>query len=269
MPYKAEISRSNPTAFMFVIDQSGSMADPVGTTELSRAEFVCDALNRVVINLITRSSKSEGVRDYFQIGAIGYGGSSVGPALAGPLADKTFNPISDFERYPLRIEQRDGMPFPIWFTPQAGGGTPMRKAMRTAAQALAEWCDDYPESFPPTLLHVTDGEPSDGDPEPIVEQLKSLGTDDGEVLILNLHTGQSKSGPIKFPGSEEEVIDGFGKILFRMSSVLPAAIASAARERGYQVNDNARGFFFNVEPVEIVEFFEIGTRASSQAMMLR
>jgi hypothetical protein len=269
MSYSAEISRTNPTAFMFVIDQSGSMADPVGDTDLSRAEFVCDALNRIVVNLITRSSKSEGVRDYFHIGAIGYGGSTVANALSGSLGNKSFNPISAFEQHPLRVEQRDGMPFPVWFEPYAGGGTPMRKAMRTAAQALAEWCDEYPESFPPTLLHVTDGEPSDGDPEPIVEQLKSLGTEDGEVLILNLHTGQSKSGPIKFPNMEKQVTDGFGKILYRMSSILPPAVAGAARERGYQVDDEARGFFFNVEPIEVVEFFEIGTRASSQAMLLR
>jgi hypothetical protein len=35
------------------------------------------------------------------------------------------------------------------------------------------------------------------------------------------------------------------------------------------VTTGARGFFFNVEPVEMVEFFDIGTRASSQSMLLR
>lgn len=30
MPYQAEISRANPGCFLFVIDQSGSMADLVG-----------------------------------------------------------------------------------------------------------------------------------------------------------------------------------------------------------------------------------------------
>ena len=28
MPYQAEISRSNPTCFLFLLDQSGSMSDP-------------------------------------------------------------------------------------------------------------------------------------------------------------------------------------------------------------------------------------------------
>jgi len=54
-----------------------------------------------------------------------------------------------------------------------------------------------------------------------------------------------------------------------MSSDLPDPIAFAARERGYDVDAGAKGFFYNVEPIEIVEFFDIGTRASSQSMLLR
>lgn len=282
MSYSAEISRTSPTAFLFLIDQSGSMADPVGQTKMSRAQFVSDALNRVVVNLIARCSKSEGVRDYFEIGAIGYGGAQVGNALKGPFASKMFHPISAFEKSPISIEQRrqkvpDGaggvieqtIQFPIWFTPQADGGTPMRKALRIAAESLAVWCDEHAESYPPTVLHVTDGEPSDGDPEPVAEQLRQIGTDDGDILLFNLHSGQAKGSPLKFADDENHVIDPYGKSLFRMSSELPAAVAQAAREKGYQVSPRARGFFFNVEPVEVVEFFDIGTRASSQSLMLR
>ena len=282
MAYTAEISRSNPTAFLFLIDQSGSMADPVGQTKMSRAQFVSDALNRVVVNLIARCSKAEGVRNYFEIGAIGYGGAHVGNALKGPFEKSTFHPISAFEKHPLSVEQRrqkipDGaggiieqtIQFPIWFTPHADGGTPMRKAIRMAAEALAVWCDEHPESYPPTVLHVTDGEPSDGDPEPVAEQLRQIGTEDGDTLLFNLHSGQGKGMPLKFADDENKVLDPYGKSLFRMSSLLPDVVAQAAREKGYQVSPASRGFFFNVEPVEVVEFFDIGTRASSQSLMLR
>ena len=34
MPYEAEISRSNPTAFVFLVDQSGSMADKLSTAKV-------------------------------------------------------------------------------------------------------------------------------------------------------------------------------------------------------------------------------------------
>ena len=40
MPYTAEISRANPTCFLFLIDQSGSMADSFGTEGAGRkADF--------------------------------------------------------------------------------------------------------------------------------------------------------------------------------------------------------------------------------------
>ena len=36
MPYQAEISRSNPSCFLFLIDQSGSMSDPFAGGEAKR-----------------------------------------------------------------------------------------------------------------------------------------------------------------------------------------------------------------------------------------
>src|SRR5690606_29825528 len=136
MAYTAEISRSNPTAFLFLVDQSGSMADalPFGA---SKAQWVADVLNRTLVNLITRCTKAEGVRDYFTVGVLGYGGEGVRNGLAGPGGASVLHPISALEADPLRIEDRirkvpDGaggvieqaMKFPVWFTPEANGGTP-------------------------------------------------------------------------------------------------------------------------------------------------
>ena len=282
MSYSAEISRSNPTAFLFLIDQSGSMADHAGNLNVSRAQFVSDALNRVVMNLIARSSKAEGVRDYFEIGVIGYGGSIIHNPLKGALSGKVFNPISTFEKFPHTVEDRvikiidnegkqvsDRIKFPVWFIPEARGNTPMRDAIRTAALEIAGWCNDHPNSYPPTVLHVTDGESSDGDPEPIAEHLKRIVTEDGEVLFFNVHTSDESKKPIKFPVSEIDIPDHFGRTLFRMSSELPDSIASAAREKGYSIANGSKGFFYNVEPIEVVDFFDIGTRASSDSLILR
>ena len=66
MSHEAQISRINPTAFLFVVDQSGSMSDRMSIGK-SKAEFVSDALNRTLMNLIGRCTKSEGVRDYFEV----------------------------------------------------------------------------------------------------------------------------------------------------------------------------------------------------------
>src|SRR2546427_11224524 len=97
MSYQAQISRTSPTAFLFVVDQSGSMADKMSSGR-SKAEFVADALNRTLVNLVTRCSKSEGVRDYFDVGVIGYSGTTVGNGFTGPLSGKILNAIRSEER---------------------------------------------------------------------------------------------------------------------------------------------------------------------------
>lgn len=274
MSHEAQISRNNPTAFLFVVDQSGSMSDRMSIGK-SKAEFVADALNRTLMNLIGRCTKSEGVRDYFEVGVIGYGGRGVDNGFSGALGSRVLNPVSAIEQNPTRVEDRkkkmdDGaggivetaVKFPVWFEPLADGGTPMRAALTKAAEELAAWCDAHPESYPPTVLHVTDGESGDGDPEEIAANLAQLGTNDGPVVVMNIHVSALGSDTIKFPNSEQGLPDSYAKLLFRMSSPLPQHLAAFAKDKGYNVNPESRGYMFNAEAGEIVDFFDIGTRAS-------
>ncbi|MDO4636956.1 MAG: VWA domain-containing protein [Lautropia sp.] len=274
MSHEAQISRNNPTAFLFVVDQSGSMSDHM-TIGKSKAEFVADALNRTLMNLIGRCTKSEGVRDYFEIGVIGYGGHGIDNGFSGPLGACVLNSVSAIEQNPTRIEDRkkkmdDGaggivetsMKFPVWFEPRANGGTPMRAALTKAAEEVAVWCDAHPESYPPTILHVTDGESGDGDPEEIATNLGQLRTNDGSVIVMNIHVSALASDTIKFPSSESGLPDSYAKALFRMSSVFPPHIAAFAKDKGYAVSPESRGYMFNAEAAELVDFFDIGTRAS-------
>jgi hypothetical protein len=87
MPYSGEISRTNPSCFVFLIDQSHSMNDPWGAGEgtKKKAEGVSDAINRLLQNLVIRCSKEEGIRDYYHVSVIGYG-KDVGPALGTSAA---------------------------------------------------------------------------------------------------------------------------------------------------------------------------------------
>ena len=106
MPYTAEISRAKPTAFCFLIDQSGSMDDPYGMDSGKRkCDAVADAVNRLIATLVLRCAKGEDVRDYFQIAVIGYGGA-VRTGFGGQLAGRQFVPISEVADNPLRVETR-------------------------------------------------------------------------------------------------------------------------------------------------------------------
>ncbi|MEO8397112.1 MAG: VWA domain-containing protein, partial [Chloroflexota bacterium] len=73
MAYSAEISRANPSMFLFLLDQSGSMSDPFGGGGGKKDQKVADAINNLLFNLTIKCAKSEGVRDYYHVGVIGYG----------------------------------------------------------------------------------------------------------------------------------------------------------------------------------------------------
>src|SRR5262245_14213302 len=105
MPYEAEISREHPTCFLFVIDQSGSM-DEITESGRSKASFVADVLNKTLYTLVTSCSKAEGVRNYFDVGVIAYGGSEVTSGFGGALADSIVHPINAISAHTLRLEER-------------------------------------------------------------------------------------------------------------------------------------------------------------------
>ena len=59
MTYSAELSRSNPTCFIFLIDQSSSMAEPFGAQQEKRKGWG-DGINRLVRVAPRRSPKLAG-----------------------------------------------------------------------------------------------------------------------------------------------------------------------------------------------------------------
>jgi uncharacterized protein YegL len=272
MVYQAEISRDNPTCFLFVIDQSGSM-DEKTESGRPKAQFVADVLNKTIFTLVINCSKSDGIRNYFDIGVIAYGGSNVSSGFGGVLSSSIVHPISIIGDTPLRVEERikkidDGAGgildqktrFPIWFDPQSSGGTPMTAALAKAMEVATDWCDAHKHSYPPTILHVTDGQSTDGSPENIAEGLRLLSTNDGEILLFNLHVTVGGGHEILFPTSEARLFDEYSRMLFRMSSPLPGHLARFAGDKGYPISEGSRGLIFNGDPKCIVDFFEIGTR---------
>jgi hypothetical protein len=277
MPYTAEISRTNPSCFLFLIDQSGSMDDPfgVGETPRKKADGVADAINRLLQNLVIKCAKSEGVRDYYYVGVLGYG-ANTGVAFSGALAGKELVPVSELADNPARIEERtkkvdDGagglvdqtVKFPVWFDALGHGGTPMCEALSRTKAILAAWLQDHPSCFPPIVINITDGESTDGDPTAAAEALKGLSNDDGNVLLFNVHISSQPAGSIEFPDDATVLADKHAELLFRLSSVLPDYMRSVASQEGFTVSDGSRGFVFNGELVSVIRFLDIGTRPSN------
>jgi len=252
------------------------MEDPFGGETMgSKAEAVADAINRLLQNLVLRCAKAEGIRDYFYVGVIGYG-VKVGPAFGGDLAGEDLVPISTIGDQPLMIEERtqkvpDGaggiveqeVKFPVWFEPVAKGPTPMKQALKKAENILLGWLDGHPDCFPPVVINISDGEPTDGDPSQVADSIMGLESSDGNVLLFNLHLSSSRDPPVEFSDSKDDLPDEFARLLFEMSSVLPEKIRLEAESEGFEVTDESRGFIFNSDMVKVIQFLDIGTRATN------
>jgi hypothetical protein len=275
MPYVAEISRTSPTALIFLLDQSSSMLEPFGTQpEKRKADGVADALNRLLQNLILKCAKADGIRDFFHVGMISYGGRVLS-AFGGALAGSTLVPISQITDNPLRVEVRtrkvdDGagglleqqFKFPVWFEARPTGRTPMCGALAKAKEYLRAFLGTHPGCYPPLVINITDGQPTDGDPQLAAKELRALGSQDGNVLLFNAHLSDKHSRPIEFPADEAGLPDDFAKLLFRMSSELPPKFLEAARADGFATGPHSRGFVFNADLVAVIRFLDIGTRVA-------
>lgn len=273
MPYEAEISRRNPTLFVFLIDQSGSMADSYGGTGGRKCDEVANAVNRLLQNLVLRCVTGEGVLNRYSISLLSYGDKV---RIGFPASQNDLIPLNVIADNPTRVEEKtrktpDGsgglvdetFKMPVWFDPKAEGGTPMRAAFTRALDVCSQWVRQHPDSYPPTVFNITDGESTDGDPSDAANQVRSLAGNDGNALVFNIHISSAKANQeIIYPSNTEQLPnDKFASMLFNMSSILPKKIRDEALKEGYtKVNELSRGFAFNADLVSFIQFLDIGTR---------
>ncbi|MFL9827236.1 VWA domain-containing protein [Rhodoplanes sp. SY1] len=274
MPYDAEISRKHPAAFVFVIDQSSSMNDAFNNTRRTLAGFLARSVNDALRELVNQCTRGdEQVRDYFHVAALGYSDGKVRNVWKD--TEDFFLPISRVADAPLRIEtvtikvpDPDGkmrdeeVESEVWFEPVAVGDTPMVEALKKTRDIVAAWVKEHPASFPPIVFHVTDGEPTDGDPEPVANEIKALTTWDGAVLLFNLHVSRETGKEVVFPSDEATLPDVYAKKLFRMSSEIPEPLRPAVAE-SYETTATSRFFGFKAGTDTIAHFFQIGTRPAN------
>lgn len=272
--YQAEINRSQPACLLLLVDHSYSMSDKWAGTGMSLAEQLALAVNRLLGNAVLLCSKGDDrVYDYFEVGIIGYG-DVVQPILHGSSPARPMVPVSELAHNPLRVDRirrkvPDGaggvveveMMIPVWVEPVANGITPMSEAVRMAEQVLRTWCATHPDSFPPLVINVTDGDSTDGDPRQAAAGVRATATRDGNTLMFNVHLSGASRKAIEFP--EDAIgLDALASKLFEMSSVLPPTMLEAAQSKtSFRIGPKSRGFLYNAEATNMIDFLDIGTRA--------
>ena len=283
MPYVEYISRSNPGCIIILIDQSASMGGPFGgDPRVRKCNVVADATNKLLNTLIIACQIVQRVNGRysheFDVGVIGYGGpNGVGPAFTHPqLSGKDLIPIPDiadnaeYEQRQRSIADRtsrseqETIQYPVWLKAVAYNGKPMCEALKRTKQILNDWILKHMQSFPPIVINITDGEVTDGTIQEMIDNgnaIKALSTNDGNVLLFNVHISSSNVQGILFPATVNEIPDEYGRALFEMSSPLTdLMITKAKRISGkYQsLSPRSKGCGFNNDFEQFIHFLKIG-----------
>ncbi len=282
MPYTQEISRQNKACFLFLLDRSYSMVEPLGDSLNRKCDELATALNGWLQNMTIRATGGEGIRDWIDVGVIGYhtdqeANPIIQPGLLGEFAEQPLVSITEVGARPARMDEREQLvpdeatgemlklktEIPIWVDPIADGGTPMCHTLHYAYELMEYWIQEHPNSFPPIVVHITDGESQDGDPVPYAEALKSLETTDGNLLLFNCHLSAMAADSFMFPSSGEILPEELARVLFQMSSVLPDSIADRATAEGFELQPGSRGMVYNADMICLLQFLDMGTRIAS------
>lgn len=275
-PYTAQITRQNPTAFIFLLDQSGSMNDTMEWRgqNSTKAEVATMVINNILGDLLNRALDGNDTKHYFDLCVIGYGGVSGKEAnflWQGALDGKTWintselrsNKNTDYTKLTASGKRKTTHG---WIANKSNSLTPMKDAMEKAYVLLKDWIVEHKDndSFPPAVINITDGEATDAEPNELImlsNKIKDLHTTDGNVLFFNININNSSDNSVLFPSERAELPnDENAETLFNMSSEMPKAFKrEIANIKQIDAQKSYYAMAFNANASELIQFMNIGT----------
>lgn len=280
-PYTAQITRNTPTAFIFLVDQSISMNRMTNLygEKITLAEAVARIVNKQIYDLVLRCVKMDEVRHYYDIAIIGYGheaysgwnGTLLGRDFVSPEEIKN-NP---YKRITVKEEVRTRKGVQIkeivkdqWLEARCDGKwTHVHQAFDLAKELLGKWMKDHHDKdcYPPTIINITDGQFNHTTVDNIIQQaneLKSMFTNDGNVLLWNIHITPDSLEQVLLPvGKEELKGDKYSELLYDMSSLLPERYNADIEDKMKINTGNVRhvAMSVNVDTSRLMQLMDIGT----------
>lgn len=279
--YTAQITRNTPTAFIFLIDQSVSMQKytTLYGEEMPMAEAVARIVNHQLNELVLRCIKGSETRDYYDIAIIGYGEKAYS-GWKGELEGRDFVKPSELKEHPYKkittkkeTRTRKGVKVVEveevqWIEAEATQGwTRVHLAFEKAKGLLDEWMEKHHDKdcYPPTIINITDGEFNGATKEYVLQQaneLKSMFTNDGNVILFNIHISANKAVCVTCPASKDEVsFSSLATTMYEMSSLLPMRYSDRIADlRGDGTpNNRYRAMSINADMSTLIQLMDIGT----------
>jgi hypothetical protein len=262
--YSKSISTNDPALVLFLIDQSGSMGGYWGDTGISKCDLAANALNQTLYDLALRACLKDGeITDRIHVGIISYGDPGVNNLLGADdgwlPATEWCTSYSEVRKVPVshdgsRVIEKE---IPIWVEPRSNNGTPMSEALYVAAGIVSRHSATYSSSHPPIVINITDGE-AGGIAQPAAN-ICSCSTEDGAALLFTIQISSDGGHPLLFPAAPPSPASQATQELFKISSVVPEAMASRARRMGIQVPEGAHGIALNADPLALTQLLQVGT----------
>lgn len=279
--YTAQITRNTPTAFIFLIDQSVSMQKTTTLygEDMPMAEAVARIVNHQLNELVLRCVKGSETRDYYDIAIIGYGENAYS-GWKGELEGRDFVKPSELKEHPYKkittkkeTRTRKGVKVVEveevqWVEAEATQGwTRVHLAFEKAKSLLDEWMEKHHDKdcYPPTIINITDGEFNGATKEYVLQQaneLKSMFTNDGNVILFNIHISANKAVCVTCPASKDEVsFSSLATTMYEMSSLLPMRYSDRIADlRGDGTpNNRYTAMSINADMSTLIQLMDIGT----------
>lgn len=293
--YNQKVTRQNPALMVILIDQSSSMSDLLFTGDgksysISKiAKYICD---NYLYDVFRTCNAGNEVRPYIDLAIIGYG-TSIRSAM--PKIQMEELPFSVTKLSKTWIKKNDSelsdtefeLPRYEWVEEVSNGTTSMLTAFSKTNEIIEKWISKHKKSFPPVIINITDGRPTDDldliqryetgslgdlttlDIVSMSKQIQKLGTDDGNVLFCNAHVSNTKLTQILYPMSTSNIDDPFAEIMFEMSSVIPNELISTGIEMGISLSKGSRFFIYNADANSLLSFVKLGTEGTINKQMGR
>lgn len=280
-PYTAQITRNTPTAFIFLVDHSVSMQRETTLfgEKMTMAEAAARIVNLQINELVLRCIKSNEVRHYYDIAVIGYDEEAYSD-WKGELEGRDFLSPEELRNNPYKTfisreetHNRKGTVIKEvkkeqWIEANCDGNwTHVHKAFDRAKRLLSEWMEKHQEKdcYPPTIINITDGWFNGSTTEHVLQQaneLKSMFTNDGNVILFNIHITDNESVNGVACPIEKDELDGdeYAELLFDMSSLLPERYnADISRCLNDTRDGRHKAMGINADATTLIKLLDIGT----------
>jgi hypothetical protein len=250
MGYDTQATSSTPALVIYVLDVSVSMGQPLGSAR--RVDVVVEALGAALRQMVFRSTKGARVSPRYRLAILAY-------------SDHVYDLLDGIKT----VDQ------------VASLGIPELSPMRTtdSARAFAQVEKLLQKELPliqhcpaPLVCHMTDGEYTGADPEPIVRRIMGMAVPDGDVLVENIFISDRVlptpvTNPQQWPGilPGTELYESYAQKLQSISSVLPESYRLTMRDAGYQLAPGALMLMPGMNP----ELVEMGFVMSAATPALR